>query len=198
MKSNYVLVDYENVQPETAEALAADHFKVLMFVGANQPRVNIEVASALQAKGSDARYIRISGSGRNALDFHVTYYLGQLAAAEPGAYFHVISADKGMDPLLQHMQAAGLHVWRHENVHEIPIVKLPHTAPDHEKLSTIMAYLVARGDQRPGTAKTLVGSAGALFEPRLSAEATEVLLAQLELQGLFTRAGNKVIYSLPT
>lgn len=197
MKPNYVLIDYENIQPDTAEVLAAPHFKVLMFVGASQPRVGIGVASAMQVKGTDARYIRVSAVGRNALDFHIAYYLGQLTTAEPDAYYHVITADKGMDPLMQHMQAAGLHVSRHENVHDIPIVKIPHTAPDDEKLSSIMAYLLARGNQRPASTKTLLGSASALFHPRLEEGATMALLDQLESQGLFVRNGSKVIYSLP-
>ncbi len=197
MKPNYVLIDYENIQPDTALALTPPHFKVLLFVGASQPRVNIDVASALQAKGADARYIRISGAGRNALDFHIAYYLGKLAGAEPDAYFHVISADKGMDPLMQHMQEAGTQVHRHENVHDIPIVKLPPSASADEKLSTIMAYLVARGPQRPASMKTLIGSSSALFNPRLDEEATKSLLDELERQGLFVRDGNKVTYSLP-
>ena len=197
MKPNYVLIDYENIQPDTAAALVPAHFKVLMFVGANQPRVNVEVASALQKKGADVQYIRATGSGRNALDFHITYYLGRLAAAEPEAYFHVITADKGMDPLMQHMQAAGLNVWRHENVHGIPLVKLPHTTTEDEKLAAILAYLVARGSQRPGSAKTLIGSASALFEPKLPEDATDALLKKLELQGVFAREGSRIVYSLP-
>lgn len=197
MKPNYVLIDYENIQPDTADVLAPTHFKILLFVGASQPRVKIDVASALQAKGADASYIRISGTGRNALDFHIAYYLGKLVAAEPDAYFHVISADKGMDPLMQHMQAAGAQVYRHENVHDIPIVKLPHSVSDDEKLSSIMAYLVARGRQRPASNRTLIGSSSALFHPRLNEEATMSLLDELERQGIFVRNGNKVTYSFP-
>ncbi len=152
----------------------------------------------MQAKGADARYIRVSAVGRNALDFHMVYYLGQLTASEPDAFYHVITADKGMDPLMQHMQAAGLHVSRHENVYDIPIVKMPGAAPDEDKLSTIMAYLLARGSQRPASAKTLLGSASALFQPRLDEAKTQALLDQLESQGLFVRNGSKVIYSFPS
>lgn len=63
MKPNYVLIDYENIQLDTAEVLAAPHFKILMFVGASQPRVGIGIANAMQIKGTDARYIRISAAG---------------------------------------------------------------------------------------------------------------------------------------
>jgi hypothetical protein len=197
MRPNYVLIDYENIQPSIADILAPAHFKVLLFVGANQPRVKIDVASALQDKGTDARYIRISGAGRNALDFHIAYYLGQLTAEEPEAYFHVITGDKGMDALMEHMRAVGLHVARYEDVKDIPIVKLPATATDDDKLSSIIAYLLARGGQRPKSVKTLIGSASALFNPKLDEDATKNLLGKLECQGIFVCDGSKVTYSLP-
>lgn len=40
MRTNYVLVDYENVQPKSLMALAGDQpFKVLLFAGASQAKV---------------------------------------------------------------------------------------------------------------------------------------------------------------
>lgn len=54
-----------------------------MFIGPNQARIDINVTTALQALGTRAGYIRVSAAGRNALDFHIAYYLGRLAASEP-------------------------------------------------------------------------------------------------------------------
>ena len=105
MKTNYVLIDYENVQPEAMAVLNEEHFKVIVFVGANQAKVSFDVASALQQMGERAEYVRISGNGSNALDFHIAFYIGQLAAREPDAYFHIVSKDTGLDPLVQHMKA---------------------------------------------------------------------------------------------
>lgn len=51
MRTNHVLVDYENVQPETLDTLAADRFKVLLFVGANRTKISIEVTQSLQRLG---------------------------------------------------------------------------------------------------------------------------------------------------
>lgn len=70
-KTNYVLIDYESVQPEIVAALKDEHFKVLMFIGPNQARIDINVATALRALGTRAEYIRVSAAGRNALDFHI-------------------------------------------------------------------------------------------------------------------------------
>jgi hypothetical protein len=80
MRTNHVLVDYENVQPKSLAALVGDQpFKVLLFVGASQAKVSFEVAGSMQALGSNASYIKISGNGPNALDFHVAYYIGRIA-----------------------------------------------------------------------------------------------------------------------
>jgi hypothetical protein len=94
LRTNFVLIDFESVRPEALDPLAQEHFKVIVFVGANQAKVPFEVASALQRMGSKAEYVKITGNGPNALDFHIAYYIGQLAASEPTAYFHIISKDQ--------------------------------------------------------------------------------------------------------
>ena len=39
MKTTYVLIDYENVQPKDLASLHGQSLKVLVFVGANQTKV---------------------------------------------------------------------------------------------------------------------------------------------------------------
>jgi hypothetical protein len=58
--------------------------------------------------GRRARYIEISGKGCNALDFHIAYYIGRIAAEEPGAVFRIVSKDTGFDPLVRHLTARGI------------------------------------------------------------------------------------------
>ena len=73
MRTNYVLIDFENLQPELLEALDLEHFRVMVFMGANQSKVPVDFASQLQRLGTRAQYMRISGNGRNALDFHIAF-----------------------------------------------------------------------------------------------------------------------------
>ncbi|MGC3979783.1 MAG: PIN domain-containing protein [Steroidobacteraceae bacterium] len=86
MKTNYILIDYESVQSEAISLLAGDCFRVLAFIGFNQTKVKLGTAEALQKMGGRAEYIRISGNGPNALDFHIAYYIGKIAAQEPDSY----------------------------------------------------------------------------------------------------------------
>lgn len=76
MRTNYVLIDYESVQPTAIAVLEQEHFNVLIFVGEKQAKVAFEVAAALQRMGSKATYIKIAGTGPNALDFHTPSTLG--------------------------------------------------------------------------------------------------------------------------
>lgn len=197
MKPNHVLIDYENVQAEMATELAQPIFKVWVFVGVQQAKVKFDLLDLVQQKGSDARVIKMTSSGRNALDFHMSCYLGQLVATEPESYFHVIAKDTGMDPLLDHLRAKGMKAWRWPDVFEIPIVKTRADAPSDDKLSRIIEYLVHRGTQRPATMKALLGSVAALFNPRLEATETAQLIEELRAHGVFDVVGSKLQYGLP-
>jgi PIN domain len=197
MKSNHVLIDYENIQPVVADALAQPIFKVWVFVGVQQAKVKFDLVDLLQRKGGDARVIKMRTSGRNALDFHMSYYLGKLSTQQPEAYFHLVAEDTGMDPLVEHLKEAGLSVSRWADVFDIPIVKAPANESEDEKLSRIVEYLVRRGKQRPATLKTLLGSTAALFQPKLDEAEARALVSQLKANGIFEVAGSKLAYGLP-
>ena len=80
MPSNYVLIDFENVQPKNLELLAEHPLKVYVFVGETQAKIPFDLADSMQLLGNNARYVKITGTGQNALDFHIAYYIGRLAA----------------------------------------------------------------------------------------------------------------------
>jgi hypothetical protein len=125
MRKNYVLIDFENVQPESLAMLQHEHFEVKLFLGANQSKVPFEIANAMQSMCGRAEYVKISGNGSNALDFHIAYYLGQLSVKEPHAYFHIISKDTGFDPLIDYMKTKGISVIRENTIEDIPLLKAP-------------------------------------------------------------------------
>ena len=101
--AHFVLVDFENVQPRNLGQLRSGAFKVMVFVGASQSKVSLELAQALQGFGADAGYLQIAGNGSNALDFHIAYYIGRLAAQHLDAAFTIVSKDTGFDPLIKHL-----------------------------------------------------------------------------------------------
>lgn len=198
MKTKYVLIDYENVQPDDIETLQHEHVRVIVFVGPHQTKIAFEKAAALQRMGSNAEYVRLSGGGANALDFHVAYYLGHLTAKDPNAYFHIISKDTGFDPLVKHLKERKLRARRVQTIGEIQIRMPvdPKSSPD--RMALIVANLQKRGAARPRTLATLSSTISATFQKRLTAQEVSALVSELKKKGLVKVEGTKVTYNLPS
>ena len=101
----HVLVDWENVQPRESglRALVPDVTDVWIFHGPNQ-KVDPESYGSF---GSRATPVKITRSGKNALDFHLSFYMGYIASRHPDARFVVVSNDKGYGPMLEHAEELG-------------------------------------------------------------------------------------------
>jgi len=108
MSLPFVLIDFENVQPKVLERLRPGSSRVKVFLGQHQSKLMLELVQALQPFGNDAEYIQIQGSGPDAVDFHIAFYIGLLAAAEPAVSFTIVSKDRGFDPLVRHLALRGI------------------------------------------------------------------------------------------
>ncbi len=179
MKNNYILIDYENVQPRNLDILNGQPFKVLVFVGTNQTKVPIDFASALQALGDNAEYIKISGNGCNALDFHIAFYIGQISERDSNAYFHIISKDTGFDPLINHLKSRNIFAHREKDLAEIPLLKYANATSTEERIGAVVNSLAARGHSRPRKVKTLANTINALFMKKLEENEIMDLIEQM-------------------
>jgi len=197
MKNNYVLIDYENVQPKNLEILKGHEFSVKVFVGAKQAKLPFELASAMQALGDKAEYIKIDGNGSNALDFHIAFYIGNIAASDPDAYFHIISKDTGFDPLIRHLKSKKIHAHRERDIAEIPILKISNSKSKSERVDAIIEFLKSRGTSKPRKVKTLSNSINSLFMKKLENGELSELLNELVNRTVVIIDDNKVSYRLP-
>jgi hypothetical protein len=195
VRTNYVLIDFENVQPDSLAALQHDHFRVIVFVGANQAKVPFDVAAALQRMGSNAEYVRISGNGKNALDFHIAFYIGQLAARDPAAYFHVISKDGGFDPLIQHLKSMGIFAARSAAIADIPLVRAGSPKPADERVRLFIAKLQQPKVTRPRAAKTLASAVAAFFQKQITDDEVAGVVAEMEKAGFIAVTDGRVSYA---
>jgi hypothetical protein len=149
-----VLVDFENVQPKNMNLLNGGPFKIKVFLGSNQAKIPVEMARALQVFGPDAEYIQIEGNGSNALDFYIAYYIGQLAAETPDAFFHVISKDTGFDPLIKHLKMQKVLCQRSTSIVDIPLLKISNSKSVREKVDAVIENLEKRKAAKPRTLKS--------------------------------------------
>lgn len=104
----HVLVDYENVQPTDAELrdLVPGVSDVWVFHRPHQKRVDSHFTSL----GKNVTAVPISKTGKNSLDFHLSYCMGYITSRNPNARFVVVANDKGYEPLLVHAKELGFAV----------------------------------------------------------------------------------------
>ena len=194
MRTNFVLIDAENVKPQFIEKLKHEHFRVVGFVGANIKRLDLEIVTAIQSLGSNGSYVQISSHGPSALDFHIAYYIGNLSAAHPGAYFHIISKDKGFDPLIKHLKDQKISCSRWASVLEIPFVRSTDMLSPKQRAEDFYEKRIASNKARPATVLSLQSTILSHFQKTLSVEEVANVLKALTAAGHVVVNGKKVGY----
>ena len=196
MATNYVLIDFENVQPRNLELLTKHPFRVYVFVGASQTKVSFDLADSMQLLGNNAKYIKISGNGQNALDFHVAYYVGELAAKDPDARFYIVSKDKGFDPLIDHLAKRKIRVQRVKDLVQIPLLRVSSKTSSDKKIAAIVKNLGGRGQSRPRKVRTLENTINTLFTEKLNKSELASLIKELQERKLIVVNKGNVSYKL--
>lgn len=195
MRTNIVLIDFESVQPASLSLLVGDHFKLKLFVGATQNKLPFELVTAMQRMGGRAEYVKISGVGPNALDFHIAYYIGRLSSSDPDAFFHIISRDSGFDPLIQHLKDQKIFCGRWTSLDEIPAVKATHIRTPDERARVFFGKLQLPNSTKPQTEKTLRSSVAAHFQKQLTDAEVSAVIDALHTFGHLSINGGKVTYA---
>lgn len=196
-RTNYVLVDYENVQPTDLALLCNAPVRVKVFLGANQAKIPVALAAALQGFGANAEYVLLESSGSNALDFHIAYYIGHLSAQEPSAFFHIISKDTGFDPLIKHLKTKGVTAQRSESISSILFFRPELPPATDAQIDAVVAHLVKLKAAKPRAEKTLLSTLHALFKKELADHQLSALFTSLCKRGIVKVDGTKVSYELP-
>jgi PIN domain len=117
MAESVLLVDYENIGKIDLAAIP-DGVRVPFFFGASQRTVPTEFLKAALKLGERFVPIDIEGQGKNALDFHIAFYLGEYLARAPDTSCVILSKDKGFDPLVRHLTRRGFEVRRANSMAE--------------------------------------------------------------------------------
>ena len=194
-RTNYVLIDYESVQPSQLELLNRDGFIAYVFVGKAQTRLSFETVSAIQDLGERAKYIKISGAGPNALDFHIAFYIGQIGATDPDAFFHIISKDKGFDPLIEHLRERKVFSVRSETIGDIPIIRASTAKTPKERMGLVVDRLTS-GNTRPRTLPALRSAMDAILYKQVGDQDIQAVIDQMVKAGIVSLVDEKVSFKL--
>lgn len=90
-----------------------------LLVGSKQTKLDTDLVVKLMEHASSVNLVKLTSSGKNALDFTLAYYLGRVAVTDPTAYFHIIAKDTGYDPLIKHLRERHINVQRHASCSDL-------------------------------------------------------------------------------
>ena len=211
MRTNYVLIDYENVHVKNLSLLKDEHFRVYLFLGPKNTKLNRDLVLAMHAFGERATYVELETPGANALDFHIAYTLGGLTQTDPEGFYHVISKDTGFDPLIDHLKSKKIYAARSVAIDDMPCFRSasgqatlsattgesPITEIPSALYQAAIDDLRKRKTARPRTEKTLFSTLRAKFPKKVSDAQIDFIIQALTDQGLVKVEGTKVTYALP-
>lgn len=203
-----LLVDYENIGKIDLAAIPAG-VRVPFFFGASQKSVPTDFLKAALKLGERFTPIDIEGQGKNALDFHIAFYLGELLAQSPRARCVILSKDKGFDPLIRHLVGRDFAVRRAASLAEC----FPPAAPEAARpaggaraggrtraaadtpLAKALKRLAAMAtSKRPHKRKSLVADLHSHLAKKLSEAEVEALVDQLAAAGKLSDEGGRISY----
>jgi PIN domain len=195
-----LLVDYENVGRVDLGAVPAD-VRVAFFFGASQRTVPTGFfKSALQLRERFV-LIDIEGRGKNALDFHIAFYLGEYLTTSPRAQCVILSNDKGFDPLIQHLRGREFSVRRVSTLEEGFCATEPSTtAAGRTRSVTVQAAMewlsAMQKNKRPRKRKGLVAHLHSHFGHKIPESDIEKLVDGLIAAKRLSETNSTITYHL--
>lgn len=191
---NYVFVDGENVPGLDLTFIGEKTVHLTLLLGPKQTKLPVDQVERLMDHAASVRMVRLKSGAKNALDFTLAYYLGRAVQADPNAYFHIFSKDKGFEPLMEHLKSRHIDLKRHVDVSTLPFGPSPKAdkAPQAQtKLSdesadlmnAALAHFRKRGDKNPKTRAKLLSDLKAKFGKTTDDKGIASLIERLEKSG---------------
>ncbi len=106
MEKRVLLVDFENIQDFDLSKIDGS-FRIVVFAGKNQNKISMQTVIKNQKLGSRLEWKQIEGTGKNALDFYMAYYLGKIFQHDPAMEVVILSKDKGFNSLISEIGKDG-------------------------------------------------------------------------------------------
>lgn len=111
MIEKIVFIDYENITRIDFSEIDGKT-KLFLMVGNSQTKKAATYSHQAIDAASSVELVKVRGTGSNALDFHIAYYLGKLIDLNNNIKFIIFSNDKGYDPLIKHLTEEGIKIKR--------------------------------------------------------------------------------------
>jgi uncharacterized LabA/DUF88 family protein len=199
-KTNYIFIDYENVQQVDLTLIKDKPVKVVLVVGLRQRSLPFELVQQVHALSAQVGLIRVELAAKQALDMVLAYEVGAQVKTDSAGCYTILSKDQDFDSLVAHLKAQGVQAFRAEVFADIPVLmnaKLLTISERHAKVVERLDKLNRPGaDGRPKRKKTLCSLIDGLFFKQLNEAEVERLVNELEKRGYLEIEGEvKVTYA---
>jgi hypothetical protein len=192
MTQKLLLVDFENVQ-QVDLARLDDSFQIIIFVGAAQKSIPIELVTKAQKLGSRIEWQRVDATGSNALDFFIACQLGRVLESSPQRQCIVLSKDKGFDPLLRHLNKTGLQCKRLNSLLELdPKAAAQPDEPHYKRVIEVLGK--SEKKSRPRKRKTLSQHISSIFQKKLPPAEVDRLIDILFANKMISETNDTITY----
>jgi PIN domain len=192
MTQKLLLVDFENVQ-QVDLARLDDSFQIIIFVGAAQKSIPIELVTNAQKLGSRIEWQRVDANGSNALDFFIACHLGRVLEKSPQLQCIVLSKDKGFDPLLRHLNKHGLKCKRLNSLLELdPKATTQPEEPNYKRVIEVLSK--SEKKSRPRKRKTLSQHISSIFQKKLPQAEVDRIIDVLFANKMISETNDAITY----
>jgi hypothetical protein len=192
MTQKLLLVDFEKVQ-QVDLARLDDSFQIIIFVGAAQKSIPIELVTKAQKLGSRIEWQRVDATGSNALDFFIACQLGRVLERSPQLQCIVLSKDKGFDPLLRHLNKTGLQCKRLNSLLELdPKAAAQPEEPNYKRVLEVLGK--SEKKSRPRKRKTLSQHIASIFQKKLPPAEVDRLIDILFANKMISETNDTITY----
>lgn len=193
---NHVFVDFENVHQINVSLIGSKSVNFILLLGAKQMKLDAGLVEKLIEHATSVQIVRLASSGKDALDLTLAYYVGRIVSTDPASYIHIVSKDKGFDPLVEHLRSRHIRARRHDSFATLSFsfpakvavggAQAEPASPDLA-LSQVLERLRKNVTNRPKKKKTLLSH----LKSQLGKEATDADVAILI--GKLQKAGHVII-----
>jgi PIN domain len=192
MTQKLLLVDFENVQ-QVDLARLDDSFQLIIFVGAAQKSMPIELVTNAQKLGSRIEWQRVDAHGSNALDFVIACQLGRVLERSPQRQCIVLSKDQGFDPLLRHLNKTGLQCHRLNSLLELdPKAAAQPEEPHYKRVIEVLGK--SEKKSRPRKRNTLSQHIASIFQKKLPQAEVDRLIDILVANKMISETNDTITY----
>jgi hypothetical protein len=186
-----LLVDFENVQQIDLSRLDGGT-NVIVFVGAAQKAVPIELVVSSQKFGPRIEWQKVEGNGSNALDFHIACHLGRVLEKSPQVNCIVLSKDKGFDPLLRHLNNIGLKCKRINSLLELDPLSTQLEDPNYKRVVEVLGK--SNKKTRPRKRKTLAQAISSMFQKKIVQKDVDRIIDMLFANKMISETNGTISY----